>query len=111
MSGRLRDIEAQQIQIGKGRGRSSAIAGKGQRESELESVVEAMKKLVDKLKAERKRPLAERRRSDDGWPRSFPLAPILWNLASDWQLKNESGKGGQAATAAPKEFRRDTGQG
>ena len=42
-------MEAQQIQIGKGQGRSSAVPGKGQRserESELESVVEAMKKLV-----------------------------------------------------------------
>ena len=27
----LRDIEAQQIQIGKGQGRSSAVPGKGQR--------------------------------------------------------------------------------
>ena len=58
----LRDIEAQQLQIGKGQGRSSAVPGKGQR-SERErtgkcSGREAMKKLVDKLQAERERPTA-----------------------------------------------------
>lgn len=54
--GRLREFETQsQLQAGKGPSRSSTGAAKGQRESELEGVVEAMKKLVDKLKAENDR--------------------------------------------------------
>ena len=56
LAGRLRDFEAQsQLQSGKGPSRGLTGAVKGQRESELEGIVEAMKKLVDKLKAENDR--------------------------------------------------------
>ena len=83
---RIKELEAARLQPQGARGGTSmsgvtavgAKGGKGQREAELEGVVEAMKKLLDKLKSENDR--LRRGEKDSPGPGSGPApGPVDWS--------------------------------